>query len=127
MIIPSQKNGNGSAYDHVFVTQTLGLICSPGYVHTTAHRSKMAAAFLILCDAMSVLVYRPGLDQGLEEWCGVMSVCVVSLDSLFGWKVQVSVNCAWRTPAHLRCTQCSILLNFMYICFISCICLWQIL
>ena len=27
--------------------------------------------------------------------------------------------CAWRIPAHLRCTQCSI-------CFLTCICLWQI-
>ena len=34
--------------------------------------------------------------------------------------------CAWRIPAHLRCTQCSILLHLMDICFLSCICLWQI-
>ena len=26
-----------------------------------------------------------GLDQGLEVWGGVMSVCVVSLDSLCRW------------------------------------------
>ena len=34
--------------------------------------------------------------------------------------------CAWRIPAHLRCTQCSILLHLMDICFLTCICLWQI-
>ena len=33
---------------------------------------------------------------------------------------------AWRIPAHLRCTQCSILLHLMDICFLTCICLWQI-
>ena len=49
-----------------------------------------------------------GLDQGLEGWGGVMSVWVVSLDSLCRWQVQVSVYCSWRIPAHLRCTQCSI-------------------
>ena len=34
--------------------------------------------------------------------------------------------CAWRIPAHLRCTQCSILLHLMDIWFLTCICLWQI-
>ena len=34
--------------------------------------------------------------------------------------------CVWRIPAHLRCTQCSILLYLMDICFLTCICLWQI-
>ena len=34
--------------------------------------------------------------------------------------------CAWRIPAHLRCTPCSILLHLMDICFMTCICLWQI-
>ena len=50
----------------------------------------------------------------------------MSLDSLCRWQVQVSVYCAWRIPAHLRCTQCSILLHRMDICFLTCICLWQI-
>ena len=50
----------------------------------------------------------------------------MSLDSLCRWQVQVSVYCAWRIPAHLRCTQCSILLHLMDICFLICICLWQI-
>ena len=34
--------------------------------------------------------------------------------------------CAIRIPAHLRCTQCSILLHLIDICFLTCICLWQI-
>ena len=55
-----------------------------------------------------------------------MSVCVVRLDSLCRWQVQVSVYCDRRIPAHLRCTQCSILLHLLDICFLTCICLWQI-
>ena len=50
----------------------------------------------------------------------------MNLDSLCRWQVQISVYCAWRIPAHLRCTQCSILLHLMDICFLTCICLWQI-
>ena len=50
----------------------------------------------------------------------------MSLDSLCRWQVQISVYCAWRIPAHLRCTQCSILLHLMDIGFLTCICLWQI-
>ena len=42
-----------------------------------------------------------GLDQGRERWGGVMSG-------------------VWRIPAHLRCTQCSILLHLMDICFLTC-------
>ena len=34
--------------------------------------------------------------------------------------------CDWRIPAHMRCIQCSILLHLMDICFLTCICLWQI-
>ena len=52
-------------------------------------------------------------------WC---SVCV-SLESLCRWHVQVSRYCAWGVLAHLRCTQCSILLHLMDICFLTCICL----
>ena len=36
------------------------------------------------------------------------------------------VYCALRIPAHLRCTECSILLHLMDICFPTCSCLWQI-
>ena len=50
----------------------------------------------------------------------------MSLVSLCGWHVQVSVYCARRIPAHLMCTQCSILLILIDICFLTCICLWQI-
>ena len=50
----------------------------------------------------------------------------MSLYSLCRWQVQVSVYCACRISAHLRCTQCSILLHLMDICFLTCICLWQI-
>ena len=67
------------------------------------------------------------LDQGLEMWGGVMSVCNVSPDSLCRWQVQVSVYCSCRIPAHLRCIQCSILLLLMDICFLTCVCLWQLL
>ena len=59
-----------------------------------------------------------GLDKGLEGWC---HVCVSSA-SLCRWQVQESVYCAWRIPAHLRCTQCSIPLH-IDICVLSCICL----
>ena len=63
-----------------------------------------------------------GQGSGAVGWC---YVCV-SLDYLCRWQVQVSVYCAWRIPAHLRCTQCSILLHLMDICFLTCIYLWQI-
>ena len=56
-----------------------------------------------------------------------MSVWVVSPDYLCKWQVQVSVYCDWRIPAHLTCTQYSILLHLMDICFLPCICLWQTL
>ena len=62
-----------------------------------------------------------GLDQGLEGWGGVMYVWGASLDYLCRWQVQVYVYCVWRIPAHLRCTQCSILLHLMDICFLTCI------
>ena len=56
----------------------------------------------------------------------VLCLCELSsLDSLCRWQVQVYVYCAWQIPAHLRCTQCSILFHLMDICFLTCICLWQ--
>ena len=73
----------------------------------------------------SVCIVRRGA-VGARVWgvCGlsgpglvdVMSVWVVSPDYLCRWQAQVSVYYARRIPAHLRCTQCSIL----------CICLWRI-
>ena len=61
------------------------------------------------------------LVGGLGEWGGVMFVCVVSLDSLCRWQVQVFVYCVRRISAHLTCTQCSILLHLINICFLPCI------
>ena len=55
-----------------------------------------------------------------------MSVCVVNLDYLGIWQGQVSVYCARQIPAHLGCTQCSILLHLIDICFLLCICLGKI-
>ena len=43
------------------------------------------------------------LELGMDEWSGVMSVQVVSLDFVCRCQVQVSVYCARRIPAHLRC------------------------
>ena len=48
-----------------------------------------------------------------------MSVCIVSLDSLCRWPVQVSVYCARRIPAHSGCTQCSILLLYFFVADIT--------
>ena len=42
-----------------------------------------------------------GLGEGLEGWCHVMYVCVVSLDYLRIWLVHVSVYSARLIPAHL--------------------------
>ena len=66
-----------------------------------------------------------GQGSGAVGWCYVCVRCESGF-SLCRWQVQVSVYCAWRIPAHLRCTQCSILLHLMDICFLTCICLWQI-
>ena len=44
---------------------------------------------------------------------------------MYRWQVQVSLYCARRISAHLRCTQCSIMLHLIHICFLLCICLWQ--
>ena len=69
--------------------------------------------------------------RGLGLGCGgVYRKCVggfeQGLDYLCRWQVQVSVYCARRISAHLRCTQCSILLHFIDISFLPCICLWHI-
>ena len=55
-----------------------------------------------------------------------MSACVVSLDYLSILQVPVYVYSARRVPTHFRCTQCSILLHLINVCFIPCICLRQI-
>ena len=59
------------------------------------------------------VVWVGGLNQGMDGWGGIMPVCVVSPDSLCRWQVQVSVYCARRIAAHLRCTQCSIMLHLI--------------
>ena len=57
----------------------------------------------------------------------VMYVCVVSLDPLWRWQVQVNVYCDQRISAHLRwCIQCSLMLHLIVSGCITCICLWQI-
>ena len=64
-----------------------------------------------------------GLDQGPEGGV-VLCLCEMRVWSLLcRWQVKVSVYCSWRIPAHLRCTQCSIMLHLMDICFLTCICL----
>ena len=53
----------------------------------------------------------------------------MSPDYLGRCQDHVSVFCARRIPAHLGCTQCSIMLHIIDICLISnqlCICLWHI-
>ena len=73
------------------------------------------------------------LSQKLGGWVGVMSGCVVIMDSLCRWQIQVSIYCVWRIPAHLRWTQWSVLLHLMLsthslinIGFLPYICLWRI-
>ena len=63
------------------------------------------------------------LAQGLKEWV-VLCMCAMRVRIL-------CVDCRSRymyivLGGYLRCTQCSILLNLMDICFLTCICLWQI-
>ena len=83
---------------------------------------RVSVVWLWWCESCRRGVGR-GLGPGSGGCCSVMSVLDTSLDSLCKWQVQVSVYSAWRIPAHLRCTQCSILLHLMDICFLTCICL----
>ena len=45
-----------------------------------------------------------GLRPGSGRGGGVMSVRVVSPDSLCRWQAQLSVYCVRQIPVHLRCT-----------------------
>ena len=62
-----------------------------------------------------------GSGSGGVMWCYVCVRCESGFKCR--WQVHVSVYCVWRIHAHLRCTQCSILLHLMDICFLTCICL----
>ena len=65
--------------------------------------------------------------SALEDWAWASPILceqgAVSPYSLCRCQVQESVYYARQIPAHLRCTQCSILLHLIDICFIPCICL----
>ena len=50
----------------------------------------------------------------------------MNLDYLCIWQVQVYGYCARPRSAHLMCTQCSIMLHLIDICFLTCIFLWVI-
>ena len=76
---------------------------------------------LVLCVTYLTVFVNCLVVKGLVGWGGVMS-----LDYMCIWQVQLSVYCARRIPAHLMGAQCSILLHFIDICFLQCICLWQI-
>ena len=90
-----------------------------------------------VCDVCPCLGYGSVCGVG-DEWvviwarvmrgcCCVMTVCVVGLDYLCRWLVQISVYCARRIPVHCMYTQCLILLyHIADICFLTCICLWQL-
>ena len=66
------------------------------------------------------------LGPGSGRKGGVMSVCVVSPDSLCRLQIQLYVYCAGQIPAHFNCIQCAIMLYLMDIFFPLCICLWMI-
>ena len=67
-----------------------------------------------------------GLVKVMGGWCVVMYVCVVSGDYAWILQIHVSVYCVQRIPAHPKCTQCSIIWQFIDICFLTYICLWHI-
>ena len=73
---------------------------------------------------VSVLMWRVG------RWLGQGSGGVVLCLCEFGYLVKMAgpdicILSRW-IPAHLWCTQCSILLCLIDICFLPCIYLWQI-
>ena len=73
---------------------------------------------------------RWAMGRGLGPGSGCVGLCYVCVRcesvTLCRWQFPVSVYCDWRIPTHIRCTQCSILFHLMDICFLTCICLWQI-
>ena len=66
-----------------------------------------------LCGVRGLVGARLGPSYLHGRVGGVVSVCVVSLDYLCRWLDQVSIYCARRLPAQLRCTLRSILLHLI--------------
>ena len=54
---------------------------------------------------------RERVDERIED-------CVVNLDYLCIWQVQLTVYCVRLIPAHIRCSQCSLLFPLIDICFL---------
>ena len=65
-----------------------------------------------------VLVELVYVGSGYEAWTRVWRAGVMSVGV---WIVQMVGPgiCVWRISAHPRCTQCSILLHLMDICFLT--------
>ena len=68
-----------------------------------------------------------------EEWGGAAwamvwegAVVLVCLCCESGFFVLMAGPGIQRIPAHLRCTQCSILMHLIDLGFLTCICRWQI-
>ena len=68
--------------------------------------------------------------MGDTRGSGVLSsagdVLEMSVGRGVGGVCDICLGYTW-IPAHLRCTQCSIMLHRINICVLTCICLWQIL
>ena len=63
-----------------------------------------------------------GLGQGLGGCVLLIWIICVAVHSRYLYIVLDGYM-----HVHIRCTQCSIFLNIIDICFLTCICLWQIL
>ena len=103
-------------------TRGSGVLSSAGFGLYQFWMNMGKVGYVCVLVAVVWVVLGGGAWGSREGRVFVMSVCVVNLDYLCLWQVQVSVYCDRRIPAHLRCTQCSII----DICFLTCICLWQI-
>ena len=96
-----------------------------GFINPVGAWRVLDVCLCLGCGGVDGREWVRGLYQGRERWGGVISMWGVSLDSLCRLQVQVSVYCASRMSAHLRCTLCSIMLPLIDICFQPCIRLWQ--
>ena len=65
------------------------------------------------------------VGRGLGPGCGRVVWCYVWIICVDGRSRYLYIV-PRRIPAHVRCSQCSILLQLFDICFLPCICLWQI-